>query len=149
MTESTTEYSSFTIVHEFAAPVEKVYNMFADKDLKESWFKGPTPSESEHTMDFSVGGSEYNKSVFNSQTHEFNAHYFDIVPNERIIYGYEMRLDGKKISVSLASLEFIDFEGSTKLLMHEDGIFLDNVDSGTNREMGSKMLLSALEAALQ
>ena len=35
----------------------------------------------------------------------FDAIYFDVIPDERLIYSYEMRLDGRKISVSLATLD--------------------------------------------
>jgi hypothetical protein len=36
---------------------------------------------------------------------EFDATSYDIVPGERIVDVYEMRLDGRKISVSLATFE--------------------------------------------
>ena len=35
----------------------------------------------------------------------YDARYQDIVPNERIIYSYDMHLDDKRISVSLATVE--------------------------------------------
>ena len=38
-------------------------------------------------------------------TTTFDAIYHDIVPRERIVYTYEMRLDERKISVSLATLQ--------------------------------------------
>ena len=38
--------------------------------------------------------------------HRFDSLYYDIVPDERIVYSYEMHLDDKRISVSLATIEF-------------------------------------------
>lgn len=35
----------------------------------------------------------------------FDAVYHDVVADERIVYAYEMHLDDRKISVSLATLE--------------------------------------------
>ncbi len=61
----------------------------------------------ERTMDFRVGGRERLKGQWRTGlVTEFDATYFDIIPGERIVYAYEMRLDGRKISVSLATFEF-------------------------------------------
>jgi len=38
--------------------------------------------------------------------HSYNAHYQDIVPNERIVLTYEMHIDKTRISVSLGTTEF-------------------------------------------
>ena len=57
-------------------------------------------------MDFRVGGRERVKGGFDGGvTTTFDAVYHDIVPRERIIYTYEMHLDDRKISVSLATLQ--------------------------------------------
>jgi uncharacterized protein YndB with AHSA1/START domain len=60
--------------------------------------------------------------------HSFNARYQDIVPNERIIYSYDMNLDEKRISVSLATIEFEPAGSGTKLTITEQGAFLDGYD---------------------
>jgi uncharacterized protein YndB with AHSA1/START domain len=101
-------------------------------------------------MDFCVGGSEYNSGKFHDGvTHEFRALYYDIVPNERIVYSYEMHLDGVRISVSLATLEFTLNGDSTDFTLHESGVFLDGHDTPEERERGSNGLMDALDAALQ
>ena len=38
--------------------------------------------------------------------HYYNAEYWDIVQNERIVSSYEMHIDKQRISVSLATMEF-------------------------------------------
>ncbi|HEV2682294.1 MAG TPA: SRPBCC domain-containing protein [Rhodanobacter sp.] len=35
----------------------------------------------------------------------FDCRYWDIVPNQRIVYSYDMHLDDRRISVSLSTLE--------------------------------------------
>ena len=56
--------------------------------------------------DFRVGGRERVKGGFEGgMTTTFDATYHDIVPRERIVYTYEMHLDERKISVSLATLQ--------------------------------------------
>ena len=58
----------------------------------------------------------------------FDATYLDIVPDERIIYAYEMTIDGQRISASLASIELRPVPGGTHLSLTEHGIFLDGLD---------------------
>ena len=137
-------YGDFTIEREFKAPVTRVYQMFADKQAKEQWFRGPTDSgENQHTMDFVVGGSELNSGTFHDGvTHVFRGRYYDIVPNERIIYSYEMYLDDRRISVSLAVIEFVEAGDETRLKLRESGVFLDDFDKPEYREHGTKELLS-------
>ena len=70
------------------------------------------------------------------------------MPNNRIVYCYEMYLNKNRISVSLATLEFSpDGEGS-KLVLHESGAFLDGYDTPQVREQGTKGLLDAIEKIL-
>jgi len=140
---------SFTIERVFDTPVEKVWAAFADMTEKQKWFHGPDGPEDEHTMDFQVGGREYSKGTFhNGVVSEFDALYYDIVPNERIVYTYEMHLDGKRISVSLTTMEFAGEDGKTKFVMHEDGAFLDDFDKPELREQGTRELLDALAGSL-
>ena len=56
-------------------------------------------------MDVRPGGREHVSGRWESGTvSTFDAVYHDIVRDERIVYSYEMHLDDKKISVSLAIL---------------------------------------------
>ena len=59
-------------------------------------------------MDVRAGGRERTKGQFpHGLTTIFDAVYLDVVANERLIYAYEMRLDGVKISASLATLTLL------------------------------------------
>jgi len=147
--ERSITHGSFAIERTFAAPVERVFEAFADTTAKEKWFKGPDSAPNEHSMDFRVGGHEHNQGTFHDGTeHRFEATYYDIVPNQRIVYAYEMYLDGKRISVSLATLEFQADGDKTKLVLAESGAFLDGFDKPEVREQGTKQLLEALEQSL-
>ena len=69
---------------------------------------------------------------------------------ERIVYAYEMRLDGRKISVSLATFEFkAAAGGGTAFRMTEQGAFLDGYDDAGSREHGTNVLLDRLGEALR
>jgi hypothetical protein len=60
-----------------------------------------------------------------------------------------MHLDGKKISVSLATMQLTAKGGRTTLTVTEQGAFLDGYDDAGSRERGTAHLLDALGAALK
>jgi uncharacterized protein YndB with AHSA1/START domain len=101
-------------------------------------------------MDFRVGGRERAKGRFEGGvTTTFDAIYHDIVPQQRIVYTYEMHLDERKISVSLATLEIEPAgAGRTKLKVCEQGAFLGGYDDAGSRERGTRELLDQLGASL-
>jgi uncharacterized protein YndB with AHSA1/START domain len=78
----------------------------------------------------------------------FDAVYFDVVPNERLVYTYEMHLDDRKISVSLATIELKPADAGTRLVVTEQGAFLDGYDDAGSREHGTGLLLDRLGASL-
>jgi uncharacterized protein YndB with AHSA1/START domain len=115
------------------------------------WFNPPeTWGKDEHHMDFRVGGIETSVGgPPGGAVHTFRAIYQDIVPNERIIYTYDMHLDDVRISVSLTSFEIKPDGDHTILLMTEHGAFLDGFADGNDiRRDGTSQLLDQLGAFL-
>src|SRR5574337_47732 len=79
----------------------------------------------------------------------YDAIYCDIIPNERIVYTYEMRLDERKISVSLATMQVKPAgPGKATLKVTEQGAFLDGYDDAGAREHGTGFLLDKLGQSL-
>ena len=68
--------------------------------------------------------------------------------DRRIVYSYSMHIDEKKISVSLATIEFEPSDKGTKLILTEQGAFLDGYDDAGSRERGTGALLVAVEKSL-
>src|SRR3977135_4424992 len=60
-----------------------------------------------------------------------------------------MHLDDRKISVSLATLELKPAGTDTRLVMTEQGAFLDGYDDAGSRQTGSNFLLVALDVYLK
>jgi uncharacterized protein YndB with AHSA1/START domain len=101
-------------------------------------------------MDVRSGGRERLRGRWASGTvTTFDAVYFDVVPNRRLVYGYEMHLDARKISVSLATLELAPAGAGTRLKLTEQGAFLDGYDDAGSREHGTGLLLDRLGASLR
>jgi len=143
----------FTIERVYASVTpRRVFDAFASVEGKNGWFTAPNDRWDivERSMDFRVGGRERLKGQWKTGlVTEFDATYFDIVPGERIVYAYEMRLDGRKISVSLATFEFKSSGAGTKLTMTEQGAFLDGYDDNGSRERGSREIIDKLSAYLE
>jgi uncharacterized protein YndB with AHSA1/START domain len=143
-------HSTFVIERSYDAAPARVFNAFADKSAKAKWFGGPAEWErGPSSFDFRVGGREMSSGgPKGGVRHKFEALYYDIVPNERIVYSYEMHLDDKKISVSLTTIELMPEGKGTKLKFTEQGVFLDGYDDAGSREEGSKWLLGKLGDSL-
>jgi len=52
------------------------------------------------------------------------------------------------MSVSVATFEFVPDGGGTRLVLTEQGVFLDGLDTSEQREEGTGVLLDALGALL-
>jgi uncharacterized protein YndB with AHSA1/START domain len=141
---------SFTIERVFDAPPARVFDAFANPASKAARFHGPeTWTQQESKQDFRVGGGDrVVGGPKGGPQSRFESHYYDIVPNERIVYSYEMHLDDTKISISLATFEFKADGKGTRFVMHEDGAFLDGYDDAASRERGSRGLVEQLAAYL-
>jgi uncharacterized protein YndB with AHSA1/START domain len=150
MTERTITHGTFSLERSYPAPRSRVYAAFATPEGKAAWFAGGDGlTLLERRFDFREGGTERTKGRWDSGTvSQFDATYFDIVPEERIVYAYEMRLDGVKISVSLATIELKPDGQGTRLLITETGAFLDGYDDAGSREHGTNFLMDRLGAAL-
>ena len=146
----TTDHATFSMERTFPHPPARVFAAFADPDAKAAWFVGPDGAASAgHTLDLRVGGREHLATELpDGNTVTFDATYLDIVPDERLIYAYEMTIAGQRISASLASIELRRAPGGTHLALTEHGIFLDGLDRVSERERGTRELLDKLAAHL-
>ena len=151
--ERSVVHAHFSLERTYDAPVERVFKALSDEAAKSRWFSGPEGQwrQLERSMDFRVGGRERLKGRWEGGvTSTFDAVYHDIVPNERVVYTYEMHLDDRKISVSLATLQLRPAGARrTTLTVTEQGAFLDGYDDAGSRERGTDMLLDRLGASLR
>ena len=111
----------------------RVFDAFATESGKAAWFVAQSDKWTllEREFDFRPGGRERLKSRWQSGLVSlFDAIYFDIVPGERIVYAYDLWHEGRKLSVSLATLEFHAVDGGTTVKLCEQGAFLDDPNIG-------------------
>jgi uncharacterized protein YndB with AHSA1/START domain len=150
MTERNITRGTFDLERTYDVPRSRVWDAFATLEGKQAWFEGGGDYVLlERIFDFREGGRERAAGRWaNGTVSRFDATYFDIVDQERIVYAYEMHLNDVRISVSLATIEFKEAPGGTRLLLSETGAFLDGYDDAGSREHGTNFLMDRMGASL-
>jgi uncharacterized protein YndB with AHSA1/START domain len=147
---SSVVHDSFTIARDYPFSPDKVFAAWATLDAKRNWFGNEPGIEpvGEQTLDFRVGGREHFSAKAEGRLYDFDATYCDIVENERIVWTYDMHMDGQRISVSVATVELAPTPGGTRLVMTEQGAYLDGLDKNEQRREGTEQFLDNLAAYL-
>jgi uncharacterized protein YndB with AHSA1/START domain len=147
MTDHSVAHGTFVIEREFPHPVSKVFGAWADPAKKAKWFGDSALPE---VFEFRPGGRESRGGAVpgGGPVYRFDVVYQDIVENSRILYSYDMHLDDRKISVSLAAIEFEAVPGGTRLKVTEYGLYLDGLDNMEQRRDGTIPMIDALGAWL-
>lgn len=147
MTERSIVRGTFKVERRIKASPAKVFAAFADPKIKAKWFGAPGGEVNDY--DFRVGGWESSKGdIPGGGSYSYDANYRDIVPNNRIVYTYDMLMNGERISVSLATVELTADGSGTHMVVTEDGVFLDGLDTMEQRRDGTEQLMDALVKAV-
>jgi uncharacterized protein YndB with AHSA1/START domain len=143
-------HGSFSIERVYAAAPPKVFHALTDPAAKARWFVGGAEQTIlERVMEARPGGRERVRGRWASGTVTcFDAVYFDVVTDQRLVYAYEMHLDERKISVSLATVELFPVAAGTRIKVTEQGAFLNGYQDNGAREHGTGLLLDQLGAFL-
>jgi uncharacterized protein YndB with AHSA1/START domain len=145
-----TVHGTFVINRTFAFERELVFAAWSNAEAKSRWFVGPGGWQPQHReVDFRVGGRERVIGRRPDGTvSKFDALYHEIVPDERIVYVYDMYTNDVRLSISLVTVEFKGRKQETQLVITEQGVFLDEFDDARGRERGTRILIDQLEKAL-
>ena len=151
MPERSVTHATIVVERTYDASPARVFAAWADPEAKTRWFAGSDDWElTGYELDFQVGGRERAASrPPGGPAHIYEARFQDIVPDQRIIFAYDMYLDETRISVSLATVELEAASAGTRLIYTEQGVFLDGHEAPAERERGFGDLLDALEAELR
>lgn len=145
----TVQHGDFTVERTLDAPPSLVFKAWTDKSAKAKWFGAGSDLEV-RAFDVRVGGEEHVLGKWpNGTVSEFRARYFDIVKDKRIVYTYDLLIDGKKLSVSLATIQLVAEGKKTRMIVTEQGAFLDGYDDAGARERGTNELMDKLVESLK
>jgi uncharacterized protein YndB with AHSA1/START domain len=142
-------HATFTLERSYPVPPARVFAAWADPVAKASWFT-PGPG-SGHELDFRVGGREVARGgPDGGPVMTFETLYRDIVPDQRIVYTSTMSTGTDVMTVSLTTVEFTPGgDGGTRLVLTEQGAYLDGREQPAWREQGTADQLEALAAQLK
>ena len=151
MSQRAALHDTFVIERRFAFGRELVFAAWASSEAKSQWFAGPGGWTAQHReLDFRAGGREQLIGRFpNGGTSRFDARYHEIVPNERIVYVYDMYRNDVRLSISLATIEFREEAAGSRLTITEQEVFLDDFSDARGREEGTRKLIDQLDQSLR
>jgi uncharacterized protein YndB with AHSA1/START domain len=143
--------TSFDIDRHFRAIPRNVFNAWSDPAVKHRWSDCHSDlSDNEYSLDFRPGGSERLRVVHpDGSVQLVQKHYFDIVPNARIVFGYDILLDERRLSVSLVTVQFERSAKGTRMVYHEQVCYLDGHQDLEERIRGTHEGFDRLDLALQ
>jgi uncharacterized protein YndB with AHSA1/START domain len=140
-------HSTFSIERTYEAPAARVFAAWAEPGTKAAWFAG---ADHEHQLDFRIGGHEMARGRNpEGGLMTFASVYHDIVAEVRIVFSSTLSVDETVATVSITAVEFLDAGGATRLLLTEQGTFLDGLEQPSWREEGTAQQLDALGRQLK
>ncbi len=142
MSARSVQHGEFTIERRFAASPRKLFRAWADPQAKRAWSTCQDGMEViEHRMDFRCGGEEVivNRGP-GGLIHRFHGHYFDIVENQRIVYGFSMDVGEDRLTASLATVQFHADGDGARMVFTEQLAFFDGLQTLEDRREGTQVL---------
>jgi uncharacterized protein YndB with AHSA1/START domain len=148
MTDQSILHATFTLERTYPVTPERVFAAWADPAAKARWFAA---ADTEHELDFRVGGREtvHRPGHGSEPTLWVESIYQDIVPNKRIVYTSNLSANDRLSTISLTSVQIHADGDGTKLVLTEQGAFLDGQEEPSWREKGTSTWLDKLGTELQ
>jgi uncharacterized protein YndB with AHSA1/START domain len=156
MTQPTVIHETFSLARTYPATLSRVFGAFASSEAKNVWadtgdLESTDADGTQTEFDFRIGGRERFGFTYQGTSYRYDALYYDIVPDQRIIYSYEMYADDTRVSVSVATIEFAETGDGSALTWTEQGAYLDGIDgpgAAQLRSEGTAEMLDGLEKYL-
>jgi uncharacterized protein YndB with AHSA1/START domain len=112
---------SFTVERDLAVSPDRVFAAYAEPGLRRRWLRLPVDAAHAHyELDFRPGGHELRRGRFaptgdagTEELIEYRSVFWDIVPGVRLVFDYELVLDGVRRWVSLVTVELSARPGQT------------------------------------
>ena len=150
MTNHTITHGSFTLTRQLKATPTRAFAAFAEPARKRRWFVD-TPGFT--TFDYQLDCREAGEEFWHGRAPDgteitMTARFAEVRAAERLLLTYEMTLNGRRLSLSLLSVEFRAADGGTTLTLTEQVAPLDGMGTTEDRKLGTEGLLDALAAYL-
>jgi uncharacterized protein YndB with AHSA1/START domain len=138
-------HTDFVIEREFAAIPEAVFQAWADPQAKRRWSDCHAEHTTEYRLDFRPLGHETHHVVYpDGRVQQIEKVFFDIVDARRIVFTYDTRLDSRRLSVSLVTVEFFASLRGPRMVYTEQLAYLDGHEDRAQRLHGTEESLDRL-----
>ena len=138
-------HTDFVIEREFAASPEAVFHAWADPQAKRRWSDCHAEHTTEYSLDFRPLGRETHQVAYpDGRVQQIEKCFFDIVTARRIVFAYDIRLDTRRLSVSLVTVEFFASQRGTRMTYTEQLAYLDGHEDRAQRLRGTEESLDRL-----
>ena len=138
--------TDFVIERDFAAPPSAVFRAWADPEAKRRWSDCHPEHTTEYHLDFRPFGHETHRVDYpNGRVQRIEKVFFDIVQARRIVFAYDIRLDDRRLSVSLVTVEFDASPAGTRMTYTEQLTYLDGHEDRAQRLRGTEEGLARLQ----
>lgn len=136
---SASTHTDFVIERDFQVPPGAVYQAWADPATKRLWNDCHTDLGSDYQIDFRLYGRETHRVTYpDGRLQTIEKVFFDIVPNQRIVFAYDIRIDAKALSTSLVTVEFFASGSGTRMVYTEQLAYLDGHEDRAQRLQGTQ-----------
>ncbi|MCX2721794.1 SRPBCC family protein [Roseibium salinum] len=144
------DHTSFVIHRMLNGEPARCFRAFSQAEAKRQWFSCDERMETaEYSLDCRPGGSEINRvRLLGGEDHLYLAHYFDVVPDHRILFGYSMHVGDRRLSASLVTITFQPRGEKTLMTYTEQVAMLDGLQEVEERIRGTELGLDNLERKL-
>ena len=153
MTDRSVAHGTFTIERTYPVQPSRVFAAWATQAEKDVWFGAGDDFlavTEQYTLDFRVGGQEILAGTLpNGHAFIYDSIYREIVDDERIVAAYDIIIDGRRVSVSLMTIELVQVPDGTRVVLTEQGAFFGGIDSNAQREEGATDMLDQLGRYLE
>jgi uncharacterized protein YndB with AHSA1/START domain len=151
LSERTVQHDTLVIDRTFNADSTRVFAAWASPQVRK---QRAVPDDgweiADDQDDFQVGGHEVSHfGPPGDARYRAETRYFDIVDNARIVMAGAMYDRDIRISVSLATVEFLTVDDGTRVIYTEQAAFLDGRDTPRARRRGWNQIFKGLDRFLQ
>ncbi|WP_370617164.1 SRPBCC domain-containing protein [Mumia qirimensis] len=149
-------HDTFTVTIDVPAPPTRVYEAFADPDVRRRWFRLPG-RDATYEHDFRVDGGESARSTFQTldgatERVAYDSRFVNLVPARQIVLTYETHVDDVLRWTSLVTVALAPEGDGTTLRWTEQVAFVTPTGDGAHDlphvRGGIRLQLNGLAAAL-
>ena len=121
--ERSQAHATFAIERIYPVPVEAVWHALSDNDARDQWFSGGQAFDvREKSHEFRVGGHGTEEGQWHGGPRSrFHSTYTDIVDLRRIVFTYDMWVNGQHLSTSLTTIALENERRSDPADLHRAG----------------------------